>query len=219
MAKRPKLSEAEILEQDRVALENAESQPEIAAEMTELGFDTAKINEGKAILADTRQKFDSNKKEDDETSVAYADFSSKKSELEDIFTLHRKKAKVIFRNDPVTAEKLAISGTMPRTYISRTEAAKKFYSVALGDTNIQTQIARLKISVKDLKAAEKLIKDLEASRAVYLKERGESQDATKIKDAAFIKLNDWMSEFYSVARIALEDNPQLLEALGKVVKS
>jgi hypothetical protein len=27
-----------------------------------------------------------------------------------------------------------------------------------------------------------------------------------------------MSEFYAVARIGLEDNPQLLEALGKIVK-
>jgi hypothetical protein len=27
--------------------------------------------------------------------------------------------------------------------------------------------------------------------------------------------DDWMSEFYAVAKIGLEDNPQLLEALGK----
>jgi len=52
-----------------------------------------------------------------------------------------------------------------------------------------------------------------------LREVGESQDATKIKDAAFVKMDDWMSEFYAVAKIALEDNPQLLESLGKLVRS
>jgi hypothetical protein len=36
--------------------------------------------------------------------------------------------------------------------------------------------------------------------------------------AIFYKLDDWMSEFYAVPRIGLEDNPQLLESLGKVVK-
>lgn len=52
-----------------------------------------------------------------------------------------------------------------------------------------------------------------------LREKGESQDATKLKDTAFIELDDWMSEFYVVAKIALEDNPQLLESLGKFVRS
>ena len=64
-----------------------------------------------------------------------------------------------------------------------------------------------------------MITDLEAARAEYLREKGESQDSTKIKDAAFAKIDDWMSEFYAVAKIALEDNPQLLESLGKLVRS
>jgi hypothetical protein len=33
------------------------------------------------------------------------------------------------------------------------------------------------------------------------------------------KLDDWISEFYAVARIALEDNIQLLKALGVIVRN
>ena len=76
-----------------------------------------------------------------------------------------------------------------------------------------------KITLDDLTAADTLIGDLEAARAEYLREKGESQDATKEKDAAFAKMDDWMSEFYAVAKIALEDKPQLLESLGKFVRS
>jgi hypothetical protein len=218
MATRPKNSEADTLELYRVALENAENQTEIATIMAELGYDSAVIAEGKTLLSETRAAYDLNKTEDDETSAAYADFSSKKEQLDDTFTLHRKKAKVIFRNDSLTADKLAISGAMPRTYIKWLEAAKKFYSVAAADTDIQSKLARLKISTDDLAAANKAISELETARAEYLKEKGESQDATKDKDSAFAKMDDWMSEFYAVARIGLEDNPQLLEALGKVVR-
>jgi hypothetical protein len=218
MATKPKHSEAETLEVYRVALENAENQTEIAAIMAELGYDSTVIEEGKTLLSETRSAYDLNKTEDDETSAVYADFSSKKSQLEDTFTLHRKKAKVIFRKDSLTADKLAISGAIPRTYIKWLEAAKKFYSVASTDTDIQNKLARLKISSDDLTAANTLITDLETSRAEYLKEKGESQDATKAKDSAFAKMDDWMSEFYAVARIGLEDNPQLLEALGKTVR-
>ena len=113
---------------------------------------------------------------------------------------------------------MAISGTMPRTYIKWLEAAKKFYSVASADTAVQGKLSHLKISVDDLTAANTLISELETARAVYLKEKGESQDATKGKDAAFAKIDNWMSEFYAVAKIGLEDNPQLLEALGKTIR-
>ncbi|RXQ95887.1 hypothetical protein EO244_06160 [Ancylomarina salipaludis] len=214
-----KLSEVETLELYRNALHNAEHQPKISAIMADLGFDSAVIGEGKAILAATRQAFDTNKIEDDETSAAFAEFSGIKTRLEALFNVHRKKAKVVFRKDALTADKLAISGVLPRTYIKWIEVVKKFYSEASGDTTIQSQLARLKITPEDLSAATALIADLEAARSHYLIEKGESQDATKAKDAAFYKIDDWMSEFFAVARIGLEDNPQLLEALGKIVRN
>ena len=63
------------------------------------------------------------------------------------------------------------------------------------------------------------LEKLEKSRADYMKEKGESQNATQLKDESFRNLNRWMSDFYAVARIALKDNPQLLEALSKTIKN
>lgn len=218
MRTRPKFSEANLLEQYRIALENAENQSEIATVMADLGYDSKVIGEGKTLLSKTRTAYDLNNTEDDETSAAYADFSDKKEQLEDTFTLHRKKAKVVFRNDAITAERLAVSEAMPRTYIKWLEKVKKFYSTASTDEEIQKKLARLKITAADLTAANASITALEAARAEYLKEKGESQNATQTKNEAFAKMDDWMSEFYAVAKIGLEDNPQLLEALGKTVK-
>ena len=219
MASNKVKTEAETLEQYRVSLENVELQSEIATIMAEFGYDSETIGQGKSLLAETRQAFDSNKTEDDETSAAYKDFTTKKEQLTATYSLHRKKAKVIFRNDSIIMDKLAISGSLPQAYIKCLETSRKFYSVAIADPAIQTSLSRLKITADDLNTTSTLISDLEAARALYLKEKGESQDATKIKDAAFGKLDDWMSEFYAVAKIALEDNPQLLESLGKLVRN
>lgn len=219
MATRPTNSQAQLLEQYRVALENATNQPEIAAALAELGYNSTKIDEGKALLATTREFFQQNQKEDDETTVAYANFSNKKTELEKIYASHRKKAKVIFRKDLITSEKLAITGTLAKAYIKWLETIKKFYTLTAADTTIQTQLAKLKITTQDITDANDKISQLENARAEYLKEEGESQDATKAKDNAFATMDDWMSEFYAVAKIALEDKPQLLEALGKTIKS
>ncbi|MBN2164911.1 MAG: hypothetical protein JW717_01405 [Marinilabiliaceae bacterium] len=219
MATRPKLSEAETIEQYRIALENAENQSEIATVMSELGYDSTTIVEGKTLLAETRQAYDANKTEDDETSEASANFKKLKEQLANNYSSDRKKAKVIFRKDILTAEKLGLTGTIPQAYIKWLELAKKFYTTALNDTEIQNKLSRLNITVESLTANQTLISQLETARTNYLREVGESQDSTKIKDAAFVKMDDWMSEFYAVARIALEDNPQLLESLGKLVRS
>ncbi|AHW61117.1 hypothetical protein SAMN05444285_15611 [Draconibacterium orientale] len=219
MVTKKTLSEAEALEQYRVSLENVETQPEIAAAMTEFGYDAALITEGKALLSETRQAFDLNVTEDDETSEVYAAFKLLKANLENSYSLARKKAKVIFRNDQKTLDKLGVSGSLPRAYVKWLETVKKFYSVAEKDNQIQTKLLRLKITAEDITAANTLIGEMETARAEYLREKGESQDATKAKDAAFAKMDDWMSEFYAVAKIALEDSPQLLESLGKFVRS
>ena len=212
-------SEAAMLERYRIALENVESQSEIATIMAEFGYDSALIEEGKQLFTQTRQAYDLNVKEDDETSFAYSNFSGKRDLLTDTYSLHRKKAKVIFRKDLEIMKRLVLDGTMPTTYVKWLETVKKFYTEVLSDTALQTKLIRLRITAEDLTAANTLISELEAARSEYLKEKGESQDTTKQKDAAFTNFEDWMSEFYGVARIALEDNIQLLEALGVIVRN
>ncbi|MEN8137617.1 MAG: hypothetical protein ABFR62_04215 [Bacteroidota bacterium] len=218
MATRPKLSEAETLEQYRVSLENVEKQSEIAGIMSEFGYDVGAIAEGKDLLMKTREAYDFNKTEDDETSVAYYSFATKRHELAETYLLHRKKAKVVFYKDYITSDKLSISGILPRTYLKWLETAKRFYSVAMLDTDVQEKLARLKFATEDLTLGRNLIIDLEAARAKYLREKGESQAATNEKDKAFGIIDDWMREFYAVAKIAMDDKPQLLESLGKFVR-
>ncbi len=214
-----KHSEAYSLEQSRVALDNVVNQPTIATKMAEFGYAETLIAEGKNIWQATNNAYLQNKTEDDETNEASVNFSSIRKELTSTYAMHRKKAKVIFRKDALTADKLGITGRLPKAYIEWLETVKKFYSTVNADTAIQTKLVRLKITNEDLVSATTLVAKLETARAKYLREKGESQDATKTKDQAFAKLEDWMSEFYAVAAIALKDSPQLIESLSKVLKS
>ena len=219
MAKRPKVSEVQTIEQYRVALENAENQPQIATTMAEFGYDTEELQKGKQIWQNANNAYNLNKTEDDETNEAYATFVAKKENVEDAYSLHRKKARVVFRSDNITLEKLGIKGSIPQAYIKWLEIVKKFYATATTDTAIQSKLARLKITPEELTATNTLVSELEVARSEYMREKGESQDATLAKDQAIAKLDEWMREFYSVAKIAMEDNIQLLESLGKTIKN
>jgi len=73
--------------------------------MSEFGYDSETIAEGKTLLNETRTAYDSNKTEDDETAEAYDNFTTLKEQIADKYSFDRKKAKVIFRNDQLTAHK------------------------------------------------------------------------------------------------------------------
>ena len=219
MATRPKLSEAAVLEQDSHALTNAKNQPEIARALADVGYDTEVLNEGETILNATRQAYEANQTEDDETSEAYQAYSSLLERLEKIYSRHRKKAKVIFDGNMVIMDRLNISGALPRAYVSWLETVRRFYVVALEDAAIQEELLRLRVTPEEINECTRLIAELVNARSNYLREKGESQAATDTKNKAFDKLDQWMGDFYKVARIALEDQPQLLEALGKTIKN
>lgn len=218
MASITKLSDVETLEQYRVALDNATANQTIAQALAELGFDQGLINEGKTKLTEARSAFDHNNIEDDETTEAYQDFITRREEIKDTYSLHRKKAKVIFRKDPVVLEQLALTGSVSKAYIKWLETLKKFYNTAKDAQEVITKLQRLKVTSNDINETLNKITQLESARSKYLQEKGESQQATQAKDSAIANIDDWMTEFYAVARIALEDKPQLLEALGKVVR-
>ena len=212
------LSDAQTLELYRVALENAIANTIIAEALAELGYEQQIIDEGKEKLAHARSAFELNNIEDDESAQAYQEFDTLKEEIKEAYSLHRKKGKVVFRKDDLVLNQLELSGAAPKAYIKWLETVKKFYTTVKNTQAIQDKLQRLKITINDVDNLLGKISQLEAARSKYLIEKGESQEATQTKDTAIAQIDDWMSELYAVARIALEDKPQLLEALGKVVR-
>ncbi|MBN2637765.1 MAG: hypothetical protein JXR65_01610 [Bacteroidales bacterium] len=212
-------TEAQILENSRVALENLVNQSEIATMMAEFGYSAETMNTGNQLYAAARAAFDKNKTEDDETRETRAVFDQKYEALQTTYALHRKKAKVVFRNNEVTLKNLGLTGRVPEAYVSFMEKARNFYRLLEGNNDLMMALAGLKFAPEEVTATLAAIEQVEAARAEYLREVGESQDATKSKDAALATLDDWMRNMYDVARIALDDQPQLLEALGLLVRS
>jgi hypothetical protein len=62
------------------------------------------------------------------------------------------------------------------------------------------------------------VNEVENLHSKQLSEKGEAQQSTIERDKAFDELCKWYSSFRAIARIALYEKPQLLEALG-IVKS
>jgi len=163
--------------------------------------------------------FDFRNQEDDETKASRVAFDKCVEEMLNRYRLDRKKAKVVFRNDASTYAKLELNKSVPQSYVGQLKAIKSFYEKLGADKTLQTKLVAMKITAASIKAGSDAVTEVANSRALYLKEVGESQNATKSKDKALDELEDWMKTFYDVAEIALEDQPQLLESLGVFIRS
>lgn len=212
-------SEAQILENYRVALENVETQAEIAAALTEFGYDSTVIANGKQLYEIARQAFDTNKTEDQETTVAHDAFDQQLKKAHNYFVLLRKKLRIVFRNDPVALKNLGALGSIPRPYVQEVEAIRNTLQTLQNENTLLQKLALLKVTSEEITSVLSDLQQLDTLRATYLREEGESQDATEAKDSALGNLGSWMRDLLDVSRIALEDRPQLLESLNILVKN
>ena len=219
MATRPKYSEQEILEKFRVTFANLVNQKTIATTMAEYGYTPEETSIGKQLFESAINAINFNKQEGNETIASRANFDSRLLWLTDTYASHRRKAKVIFRKDPVTLKQLGLWGRYSHAYVKLVALMKTFYNGILSNPDHIAKLAAYKISEDEIKNCITEISALETSRQLYLNEVGESQEATKLKDKAMSELVEWMDDLYSVAKIAMEDQPQLLESIGVFVRS
>lgn len=216
---RNRFSELQILENYRVAFQNVIEQTEIKDEMEAYGYDADKINEGKALYDAAVRLFGQNRQETEEEKQAYAHFSKAFTKATEQYRKHRKAVKVALLKNDELANAFRVKKPEAQAYLQWMDDAEVFYNEIKKETPIKAQLTLFKVT--DAVAQQQLeqlslIRDL---RAKYEKEKGESQQATKDKNAAFKAITEWMRTFYAVARIALDERPQLLESIAKFVRS
>ena len=213
------LSNEKMLQSYGVMFENIGKNLELKSELAEYGYDEAKIKEGKKLYDEARKTFDVNTKETREETTASQNFQEKYQNFQKIHTIHRKKAKIVFDDNAEAFLQLKLKDTPARAIAKFLEEAKAFYQLISTTETLMTPLKQLKITEQEITKQLQLLKEVEQAHADYQKEKGESQQATKDKNDAFEALDKWLAKFFKVAKIALEDKPQLLEILGKTIRS
>lgn len=190
----------------------------LKTELAEYGYDDAEISKGKALYDEASQKLDINKTESAEEKMAYEVFDRLFEELKKTYATDRKKVKIIFKDDERTLSALAVKGAASIRITALLNDMDTLYKQLKMKETLLTPLKRLKIDEAHIDTQLDKFAQVEKAYANYIKEKGESQQATKDKDKAFSELEKWVREFYAIAKIALEDKPQLLESVGKLVR-
>lgn len=214
-----KLQDAEALDIFGSALVNTESKPGIAETMAKIGYDSKTLEVGKKLLEKARKALKAYLFKKGIFRTVQNNFIAKRDALSETFELDRKKARLVCRKDSGKLDTLGVSVPPPRIYSKWILAVGNFYTVAANDQGIQEELARAKLTIDDINAGQAKIEEVLAARHELRNARGEAQSATKAKDQLFLDLRDWMKDFYQAAKITMHNDPQMMEALGKVVRS
>lgn len=211
--------EMQQLENYRIAFINMEKVGEIKLRLGEYGYDQEKINEGKSLYERAQSLFDKNKKTTADARHAYELFQMAYKEVKDVYNNHRKKAKVALMDNPELFVVFDLKGLRKDRYIEWLHSVRTFYEQAQNNVSARPMLEVYKINKEAIDEQWQRISKMQLYRAEYERKRGESQDATRLKNQSLEDIKQWMNRFYTIARVVLEDRPQLLEAVMKFVRS
>ncbi len=200
-------------------IENGKNVESILSQMKDYGYDAKTIEEGRLLLIRANDLQVRQKAEYGEQFAATDELSLARANANKDYMKHVKLARIALKDNRGAFEALQLNGERRQSMSGWVQQAKTFYANALDSEELQHLLSKFTITQQTLEAGSKAIAEVEQKLNKQLKEKGEAQSATLARDAAFDQLQEWTAQYIAIARIALENEPQLLEILGLIEPS
>lgn len=213
MAKKNRTIDERLLDA-QVAIDNALGDSGILNALTVYGYNSAKINAGKALLTSALELVNKQKAEYGEQYEASEKVQKAWDEADKEYMKTVKVARIALKDDVKAQTSLMLSGKRKATLSGWIEQADAFYSNLTKDTALMNKMSAFGYSTAKLNTEYALVKKVKDANLEHEKEKGDAQDATQKRDIKIEELDAWMSDFKGIAYVALDENPQWLEKLG-----
>jgi len=200
----------------KIAFVNAK-QPDILNALQTAGYTEQRLDELTAELSNFENLCEAQKMEFAEQNAETQKFEQKKAEINEIFLMHRRMVKIVFKNDLQAQIALNLGTPVKMAYAEWLRIVSNFYSQLSKSEALQAETTKIGITetvVADTLAA---IAELTALKDSQKKETAEAQAATEKRDKAFDAIYEQYSDLMGYAKALLKGN-QMLEAMGVVVK-
>ena len=201
------------MEQVATILRNAQ-QPQIKKALVHYGYTNHRFQEGQSLLNELQLLQQTQQEEYQSKGEVGRTLASYEREMRQQFVTHRALAKWIFRNDENGYQRLALFRPIASQTVARAAQIRHFYQEALKS---HAMFARHGLTKAELEQGQNMIEAIMDARRERQQKAGEAQHATQQRDAVRQQMRIWLVDFRTVARIALREEPQLLEALGMTV--
>ncbi len=196
-----------------IAISNS-SHEEIAPALLAYGYSPAELAIGTDLLTNAVDKHQAQVREYGDQYRATDDLHLKLTTAKAIYTKHVDVARVAFKKERGILAEINASGSRKQSHSGWLGQAKTFYKNILEKAELKAGMAKFGQTEAILNSAFDKVNAVETALLKQQKETGEAQTATRTRDKALDALALWSDDFVDIARIALKDEPHLLEILG-----
>ncbi len=219
MPGRNKMPIAQQIASAETALQNSVQNGMVASSLAEYGYSLDHIAEGQALCDSARAARFAHEQAHAAQIQAASNCKASWAHAAALYMRQLKIARIAVQGVPGAARTLALDGRRKQGMAAWLADARQFYSGLAAQPELAARLGSYGITEARLAPARAALDALELADQAHEHARGASQAALATRRAAFAALHAWMSDFMKIARIALEDEPQLLESLGVRVRS
>jgi hypothetical protein len=213
-----KRSIADKLHRIENVISGAINSPEIVVKLNAYGYTIERISKGKHLLDNVNYLMTAQVKE---YGSQYAATGAQEKFLTSTYAKYMitvKVSRVAFKKHPDILANLGVIGGRSRSLPKWLRSARILYVNLMEIPDALEIIAVYGYTIERLQQELQDVEEVENLHIKQLSGKSVAQQATQKRDEAFDELCDWYSDFRAIARIALYNDPQLLEALGIVKK-
>jgi hypothetical protein len=124
-------------------------------------------------------------------------------------------ARIGLKKDTAAQTALALTGKRKDSLSGWIDQATTFYCNLLANAGWVAELAKFNRDQAALAAEQAVIQALVDANLTQEKEKGESQEATRARDAKLDELYDWYGDYRDVAVVALDGHPEWIELIRK----
>ena len=192
---------------------------DIAPLLEAKGIDAAYLERGVNLYHDAIAAMDLQKKEYQEERSAFDQFFTEKDEVERMFKDTRTLVQALSKNDRNLQSRLTLTSFSRLPVEDWIRTGIEFYNSLLREPEFLEVLAGFNVTVEQLNAEKLALENLAILRNKSLEEKGQAQEATRLRNEKLEELEDYCELLKAVASIALANRPQLMESLGVLVRS
>ncbi len=184
-----------------------------------MGIDDDYLSIGEGLYNETMTLVEQQKKEYQEQHLAYDKLYVEKDKAANDYTRTLKLVKVLSRSDEDLQNRLGLQSGKVHAIDQWIENAVNFYNRLLNEPEFLTKLNKFKVTPAQLNDEKDAIQSLKSLRDQAIMEKGQAQEATRLRNLKLDELDDYCVELKTIAELALEEQPQLMEKLGILVRS
>lgn len=207
---------AQTLEEQRVLITNS-TKPQVAPLLAEMGMDEPHLKVGIKLYQTVLDLSKTQKKEYQEQDLAYDIYHQHKTECQATQKKNKRIAKLASRKDVELQNRIKVNASKETRIEEWIKQSIEFINLVLNEPGLLTSLVKYKITADSLTKSIKDLEKLKSLRNEAVSEKGQAQEATRIRNEQMEQLEDYCYELKTIATLALENQPQLLEMLGVIV--